>query len=177
MGSLYYDLKGILEGAGLTVVVNSINQGWERRARSSGGFSSPPLCVFWHHTASATSPNNDLSYMINGCPDAPVGNLLIDRDGICYPIAGGASNCAGKGDSMTFSRGTGNADNGNTWGFQIEVANNGVGGEWSAATVDSLIRASNALNGAVGNLVTDITGHAHYTTRKIDPATAAAVCT
>jgi hypothetical protein len=118
--------------------------------------------------------------MINGCPDAPVGNLLIDRDGICYPIAGGASNCAGKGNQMSFSRGVGVANSGNTWGFQIECANDGVGGAWSQAIVDALFRASNALNQHVGNQPTDITSHAlgdgsGYTDRKIDPARSTSV--
>ena len=180
MGSLYYDLATILRNAGCTVNVNEWNAGWERRARSSGGFSSPPLCVFWHHTASSTSVQNDLNYMIYGNQDAPVGNLLIDREGGCWPIAGGASNCAGKGNAMTFSRGTGAKDSGNTWGFQIEVQNNGVGEAWSEATVDAFFRASNALNAAVGNQPTDVTTHAlgdgtGYTDRKIDPAVASAV--
>ena len=180
MGSLYYDLVGILRGAGLRVEVPAVCQGWERRARSSGGFSSPPVCVFWHHTASNTSPGNDLAFMINGSSDAPVGNLLIDREGVCYPIAGGASNCAGKGGPMTFSRGTVALDSGNTRGFQIEVANAGTGQAWPEVQVDALILASNALNAAVGNLPTDITSHAlgagdGYTNRKIDPATAGAV--
>jgi hypothetical protein len=118
--------------------------------------------------------------MIVNCDDAPVGNLLIDRDGICYPIAGGASNCAGKGNQMSFSRGVGSANNGNVWGFQIECANNGVGEAWPEAQVDALYRASNALNAAVGNQPTDVTSHAlgdgtGYTDRKIDPATASAV--
>jgi hypothetical protein len=180
VGSLYYDLVGILQAAGLRVEVPAVCNGWERRARSSGGFSSPPLATFWHHTASKTSVANDLAYMINGCDDAPVGNLLLDRAGVFYPIAGGASNCAGKGNAMTFSRGTGAADNGNVWGFQIEVACDGVGEPYSQATVDALIAGSNALNAHVGNRPDDITTHAlgagdGYTSRKIDMATAAAV--
>lgn len=180
IGSLYYDLVGILRGAGCTVSENSITDGWERRARSSGGFSSPPLAVFWHHTASSASVQSDLSYMINGSSDAPVGNVLLDRSGCFWPIAGGASNCAGKGNAMTFSRGTGGANNGNCWGFQIEVANNGVGEAWPQAQIDAFFRGSNALNAFVGNQPADVTSHAlgagdGYTDRKIDPATAAAV--
>lgn len=180
MGTLYYDLVSILRNAGCTVQENSITNGWQRRARSSGGFSSPPICVFWHHTASQTSVNNDLNYQINGCPDKPVGNLLLDRDGIFWPIAGGASNCAGKGNQMQFSRGVGSANNGNVWGFQIECANNGVGEAWSEAMINAFFMGSNALNAFVGNQPSDITSHAlgkgnGYTNRKIDPATAGAV--
>jgi hypothetical protein len=181
MGDLYYDLVSILTAAGCQVQVPAVCAGWERRARSSGGFSSPPIAVFHHHTASQTSPANDLSYMIDGCPDAPVGNLLIDRAGDCFPIAAGASNCAGKGNQMTFSRGVGDANNGNCWAFQIECANAGTGVEpWPQVQVDALFRASNALNAYVGNQPSDITSHAlgkgnGYTDRKIDPATAGSV--
>lgn len=180
--NLYYDLVSILRGAGCTVNENSITAGWERRARSSGGFPAPPLAVFWHHTASSSSASveSDLNYMINVNDDAPVGNLLLDRDGCYWPIAGGASNCAGKGNQMSFSRGVGGSDSGNTWAWQIECQNNGVSEPWSQATIDALAAGSNALNAYVGNQPSDITSHAlgagnGYTDRKIDPATASAV--
>jgi hypothetical protein len=184
MSGLYYtDMLDVLRAAGVTCQESSTTNGWQKRARSSGGFPSPPLCVFWHHTASSTSPANDLSFMINGSSDAPVGNLLIDRDGVCWPIAAGASNCAGKGGPSSFSRGTIPADSGNTRGYQIEIANNGVGGRWPVAQVNAAFQASNALNARFGNLPTDIITHAlgagggaaGWTSRKIDPATAAAV--
>jgi hypothetical protein len=179
-GIYYAEMLDVLAAAGCSVRENATTDGWQNRARSSGGFPSPPLCVFWHHTASNTSPENDLSYMIDGCDDAPVGNLLIDRDGVCWPIAAGASNCAGKGGPATFSRGTVPADSGNTRGWQLEVANAGTGQSWPVAQVDAFFRASNALNAHVGNLPTDVITHAlgagdGYTSRKIDPATADAV--
>lgn len=181
MSGIYYtQMVDAARAAGLNVQVPSVCAGWERRARSSGGFPTPPLCVFWHHTASNTAPANDLSYMINGNPDAPVGNWLIDRAGICYPIAAGASNCAGKGGPSTFSRGTCPVDQGNTRGWQIEVANSGAGGaggDWSAATIDAFFALSGVLNGLAGNRPDDIISHAlgagdGYTNRKIDPARA-----
>ena len=174
--SLYYtDLIDVLQAAGVACQVSSVNAGWETRSRSSGGFPKAPLCVFWHHTASATSPANDLSYMVHGSPDAPVGNMLLDRDGIVWPVAAGASNCAGKGGPSAFSRGTIPVDSGNTYGWQIEAANNGVGEAWPQAQIDAYFKASNALNARFGNQPTDVIGHAHYTSRKIDPATAWAV--
>ena len=177
MSGLYYtDLLDILRGAGLTVQVASVNSGWETRSRSSGGFPSAPLCVFWHHTASSTSPENDLNYMINGSSDAPVGNMLIDRDGVCWPIAAGASNCAGKGGPASFSRGTIPADQGNTRGWQCEVANAGTGEPWPLAQLNAYFLASNAMNARFGNQPTDIITHNVWApTRKIDPATADAV--
>lgn len=179
-GIYYTDMVDVARAAGCIVQIPAVCNGWERRARSSGGFPSPPIAVWWHHTASNTTPANDLSYMINGNSDAPVGNWLIDRDGICYPIAAGASNCAGKGGPMTFSRGTCPQDQGNTNGWQIEVANDGVGGPWPQVQIDAFFRLSNALNARVDNQPSDITSHAlgkgnGYTNRKIDPATAAAV--
>lgn len=179
-GIYYTDMLDVLRAAGCAVAENASTAGWQSRARSSGGFADPPLGVFWHHTASSTSPANDLAYMCSGSDDAPIGNLYIDRDGVCWPIAAGASNCAGKGGPVTFSRGTIPLDAGNTRGWQIEVANNGVGERWPQAQIDAAFRASNALNAHVGNLVSDVVTHAlgvgdGWTDRKIDPATAAAV--
>lgn len=181
MSGIYYtDIDAVLRAAGLTVAENQYNAGWQTRARSSGGFPSPPLCVFWHHTASSTSIENDLAWQCGGCDDAPVGNMTIDRDGIVWIVAAGASNCAGKGGPASFSRGTIPADSGNTRGWNIEVANNGVGEPWPQAQIDAYFVASNALNAHFGNQPTDVISHAlgdgdGWTDRKIDPATADAV--
>jgi hypothetical protein len=175
-GIYYAELLDVLRAAGCQVAESAVTAGWQTRARSSGGFPAPPLAVWWHHTASATTPANDLGYMIDGSDDAPVGNLLLDRAGCYWPVAAGASNCAGKGGPATFSRGTVPADSGNTHGFQIEVANNGVGERWPQAQVDAFFAGSNALNAHVGNVPTDVITHNVWApTRKIDPATAAAV--
>jgi hypothetical protein len=158
--------------------VNDINEGWERRSRSSGGFDaiSAILGVMWHHTASSASVNSDLGYMINGSPDRPVGNVLLDRDGIFWPVAGGAANTSGKGGPSVFSRGTCPLDKGNTTLFSIEIANNGVGERYSQAQIDAAFAGSNALNAHFGNQPTDVIPHSlaegtGYTSRKIDPAT------
>ena len=98
--------------------------------------------------------------------------MLLDRDGIVWPIAAGASNCAGKGGPSSFSRGTIPADQGNTRGWQIEAANNGLGEPWPTAQIDAYYAASNALNALFGNQPADLITHAGYTSRKIDPATA-----
>lgn len=177
MGDIYIDIVGILRGAGLAVEVNDINEGWERRSRSSGGFNAQPLGVQWHHTASSASVNSDLSYMINGSPDEPVGNVLLGRDGVYRPIAGGAANTSGKGGPNSFSRGTVAKDSGNTQLFSIEIANNGVGEAYPQVQIDAAFAGSNALNAAFGNQPSDVITHAlgagdGYTDRKIDPATA-----
>lgn len=177
MSGIYYvEMLDVLRAAGCAVAENATTQGWQSRARSSGGFPSAPLAVWHHHTASNTTPGNDLSWMIDGCDDAPVGNLLLDRDGCYWPVAAGASNCAGKGGPATFSRGTVPLDSGNTRGFQIECASNGVGGAWPQVQIDALFAGSNALNAMVGNRPDDIISHHHWAPdRKIDPATADAV--
>ena len=177
MGAIYYDLLiEALQEAGVRCSVNDINEGWERRSRSSGGFSAPPLGVCWHHTASAASVNSDLSYMINSSPDKPIGNMLLDRDGIVWPIAAGCANTQGKGGPTEFSRGTVPLDQGNTTMWGIEAQNNGVGQAWPQAQIDSYFRCNEALAGLFGNQVTDCISHQGYApSRKIDPATTAAV--
>jgi hypothetical protein len=175
-GIYYTDLLDVLRAAGCQVAESSTTNGWQRRARSSGGFPAPPLGVQWHHTASSTSPANDLSYMINGNQDAPVGNLLLDRTGTFWPIAAGAANTAGKGGPLNMSRGQVKQDNANATTFAIEAANNGVGEAWPAVMIDAYFLGSNALNVRFGNLASDIFNHQTWApTRKIDPATAAAV--
>jgi len=175
-GIWYPEMLDVLRAAGCKVAENSTTAGWQTRSRSSGGFPAPPLGTWWHHTASSTSPANDLNYMINGSPDRPVGNLLLDRSGTFWPVAAGASNCAGKGGPWTFSRGTVPQDGGNTRGWQLEVANNGVGEPWPVEQIDAYFAGSAALNLYVGNLVTDVITHRAWAPdRKIDPATADAV--
>lgn len=177
MTGIYYpQLLDVLRAAGVTVAESETTAGWQTRARSSGGFPAPPLGVWWHHTASATSPANDLAWMIDGSDDAPIGNLLVDRTGTVWPIAAGASNCAGKGGPWAFSRGTCPADSGNTRGWQCEAANAGTGEPWPTVQVDAMFAVSNALNALCGNRPDDVVTHQAWAPdRKIDPATAAAV--
>jgi len=177
MGSIYLPLADIASDAGLVVKVTSTNAGWERRARSSGGFSAVPLGHMWHHAASSTSMSDEacVNYQVRGNPDNPVGNLTLGRNGDAWPIAGGASNCSGKGGPTKFSRGTCPTDGGNTTLVNTEVNNNGVGEPWSTKLIDAYFAWSNAINTYLGNLAADIVGHAHYTSRKVDPATADAV--
>jgi hypothetical protein len=177
MGSTYIrEMANVLRAAGVRVEVGSINAGWENRARGSGGFNGMPIGIVWHHTASSASVNSDLSYMIDGSPDEPIGNLLLDREGIVWPIAAGGANTQGKGGPAWFSRGTCPIDSGNSNLFGMEVANNGVGEQWPQAQIDAYFAASNALNAHFGNLPTDlITHHEWAEDRKIDPAKAQSV--
>lgn len=170
-------LADVLRAAGLPVVEC---QGWQTRARSSGGFPETPLGVQWHHTASQTTPENDTNYQIYGSDDAPIGNLTLMRDGSVWLVAAGAANTAGKGGPLTLSRGTIPVDSGNTRSVAMEVANSGTGEPWPEIQVNAYFIASNAINAQLGNLPTDVFTHSlgtggGWTDRKIDPATAAAV--
>jgi hypothetical protein len=181
MGKYYVtEVLEVLRRAGCVVGENEITNGWQSRSRSSGGFDAEPLGVVWHHTASSTSPRNDLDYMINGSPDKPVGNVLLDRTGTFWPVAAGCANTQGKGGPSKFSRGTCPLDQGNTHLWAFEIANNGVGEAWPQVQIDAAFQGSNALNAHWHNQLDDVITHAlgsgdGYTSRKIDPSTAAAV--
>jgi hypothetical protein len=176
---LYYvDTADWLRGVGLTVV--EVDSGWKTRARSSGGFSNPPLGIQWHHTASKASPESDYNWQAHNCDDAPVGNMTIMRDGSVWMIAAGAANTAGKGGPVAMSRGTVPVDSGNSTTWAIEVANNGVGEPWPVVQINAYFVASNEMNRRFGNQPTDVFTHAigegnGWTDRKVDPATANAV--
>ena len=176
--NLYYPWADIASDAGIVVKVTDTNAGWEHRARSSGGFPATPLGTMWHHAASSNNTSDEacVNYQVRGNPDNPVGNGTLGRNGDFWPIAGGASNCSGKGGPWPFSRGTCALDSGNTTLVNFEVNNDGVGGPWSVQLIDAYFKLSNAINAYLGNLATDVVGHHHYTpSRKIDPATAGAV--
>lgn len=175
MGARYLtDLAAVCRAAGLAVFEVD---GWQTRARSSGGYDGDrPWAIVWHHTASDTSPANDVAYIVAGSPDAPISNLYLARDGSVHVCAAGACNHAGKGGPAVMSAGTVPADQMNTHSIGIEAASDGVGGPWSVAQIDAYFTLSNALAAAYGMLPTDaITHNAWAPTRKIDPATAAAV--
>lgn len=175
MGDRYLtDLADVCRAVGLPVIEEA---GWQTRARGSGGYDGDrPWCVMWHHTASDTSPANDVNYIIHGCPDAPVANLYLSREGVVHVCAGGATNTNGKGGPLTLTRGTVPLDSMNTHAIGIEAANNGVGQPWPQVQIDAYFALSNALTAAYGLAPYDLATHAEWApSRKIDPATAAAV--
>lgn len=178
MGDLWYpQAADWLRAAGLTV---HETDGWETRARSSGGFNAPPLGVQWHHTAGNMNLDANLEWQTTGSEDAPIGNMLLWDDGAIYMVAAGAANTAGKGGPVTMSRGTVPKDSGNSTTWAIEAANNGSGQPWPQAQVDAYFVASNTLNAHFGNVAADVFTHKSYCDascpgRKVDPATAAAI--
>jgi hypothetical protein len=185
-GIYYVDAAEWLRAVGITVVEWSPygmpGDSWTRRARSSGGFAAPPLGIQWHHTASDTTPENDITWQTEGCDDAPVGNATIMRDGSVWMVAAGAANTAGKGGPLTLSRGTVPADGANSRTWAWEVANDGVGERWPAAQMATYFAATLELNRRFGNAPDDVFTHAigapecrGWTDRKIDPARADAI--
>ena len=168
------DLADVLRDAGLAVV--EVDD-WQYRARGSGGYASGrPWAVMWHHTASQTTPENDVSYICHGCPDAPVSNLYLARDGTVWVCAGGATNTNGKGGPVTVSRGVVPVDKMNEYAVSVEMANSGTGERWPQVQIDAAFTTSLAVARAYGLEPTDALTHYAWTPgRKIDPATADAV--
>jgi len=168
------ELADVLRAAGLDVVEVD---GWQTRARSSGGYDSGrPWLVMWHHTASQTSAENDVNYICHGSPDRPLANLYLDRAGTVHVCAAGATNTNGKGQAFPTSKGTVPADSMNTYAVGVEMANSGVGEAWPVEQVDAMFALSLALTNWLGLEPTDVGLHHSYVPdRKIDPATADAV--
>jgi N-acetylmuramoyl-L-alanine amidase len=174
-GTYLTGLADWLRAAGCVVVEYA---GWQSRARSSGGYATGrPWGVMWHHTASSTSPQNDADYMCNGSSDRPIANLLIARDGGIWILAAGCTNTNGKGGPWAWSRGTVPADSMNTYAVGIEIANAGTGSEpYPQAQIDAAFAASITICQRLGLADSDICQHWNWApSRKIDPATAAAV--
>ncbi len=175
MGSVYLtQLADWCRSAGLEVTEMD---GWQHRARSSGGYEpGRPWCVMVHHTASTTTPANDANYIAHNSPDAPLANILLDRFGLVWVCAGGATNTNGKGKATAFSKGSVPADSMNSYAVGIEMANSGVGEKWPQVQIDAMFKLINVLTGKLGLSEYDVCTHEAYAPdRKIDPATASAV--
>lgn len=165
-------LADALRDSGLEVVEY---QGWKTRSRVSGGFiDNRPFGVMVHHTASPKYYDGirDANHCAVGSDVAPICNLYIDRKGIVWVLAAGATNTNGKGRPIVFSKGTVPLDTMNTHAVGIECGNDGIGERWPQAQVDALIATANVVNARCGNLPSDVCTHHDYApTRKIDPAT------
>jgi len=175
MGTVYLSqLADWCRAAGLNV---REMDGWEHRARSSGGYEpGRPWAVMVHHTASDTTAENDANYITHNSPDAPLANILLDQSGTVWVCAGGATNTNGKGKAMAFEKGTVPADSMNSYAVGVEMANNGIGETWPQVQIDAMFTLVNMLTGRLGLSPYDVCSHQEYAPdRKIDPATAAAV--
>ena len=163
-----HDLADVCRGAGLTV---DEYPGWQTRSRSSGGYDKL-LAIQVHHTASSTSPANDMAYQWKNSGDRPIGAIYLARDGRVTVGAAGATNTSGKGGPMSTPGGTIPLNDANRYVLSIEAANNGVGETWPDVQLDAYRRLVRALADRYGLPIARGAVHAHHewTTRKIDPA-------
>jgi hypothetical protein len=169
MGARYLvDLADVCRSTGYPVVEVD---GWQSRARGSGGYDSgQPGHVLVHHTASGPSSDGwpDVNYMCFGHQDAPCGNLYIARGGDIYVMAAGAANTNGSGHDPC---GIVPDDGMNSRSIAIEAGNDGVGEPWPTAQQDSYATLVARLCETYGIGVDRV--HAHHEwapDRKIDPA-------
>lgn len=111
---------------------------WRTRGRPASTGQFDVAGVLCHHTASpaGTTPATDIRVILAGNSEAPgpISQLYIGRDAVCYLIAAGRANHAGKGRRPGLDVG-GCADM-NALTIGIEVGNNGVGERWSDAVTD-----------------------------------------
>jgi hypothetical protein len=170
-------MADILRAAGLSVTEQD---GWQNRARSSGGYTGGrPWAIMWHHAASApgASAESVAEYASYGSDVAPVCNLVLGRDGAVIVCAAGATNTNGTGGPFTTSQGVVAVDSMNTAAIGIEAVNTGVGEPWPQVQIDAYFTTTSALCAAYGlDPLTDVCTHAEWAPgRKIDPAVASAV--
>jgi N-acetylmuramoyl-L-alanine amidase len=158
------DLAAVLRQGGLDVVELD---GWTTRARGSGGYDQGrPTHVMVHHTASPPSSSGgpDAEYCAWGDDDAPLANLCLDRDGVWWVLAAGATNTNGKGGPIDGVP----ADSMNTYAIGVE-ANGGYGEAWPAVQTDAYTAGVAALCDRYG--CSHVRAHFEWAPdRKIDPA-------
>ena len=166
-GRYLTDLAAVLRAWGVTVEEDA---GWQTRARSSGGYASGrPTHVMIHHTASSTSPANDIAYIARNADAAPLANLYLARDGTVTVIAAGCTNTNGSGHD---SWGGGVPDDSmNTYAIGIEAANNGVGESWPQVQTDAYLAVVRALCVSYSIPFDHCRAHAEWAPgRKVDAA-------
>ena len=161
------DMADVLRAAGLRVMETP---DWKTRAYPKfGGYAQMPTHVMVHHTASKTTPANDLNYILTA-PLSPIGNLYLDRTGVVWMVAAGVACTNGKGSSAPWNGGV--PDNAmNHWSIAIEAANDGIGEPWPQAQTDAYLVLCAALCNAYRIPVDHVRAHWEWAPgRKIDPA-------
>ena len=166
MSTWLLNLPTWLREGGLTV---EEYPGWETRSRSSGGYDAV-WAIGVHHTASNTSPANDLAYMLKNADAKPIGALYLARDGVITVCAAGATNTQGKGGPYKTSKGTIPKDAGNRYMLSIEAANAGTGEQWPEVQQVAYAKMCHVLVTKLGLAWGDIVAHFEWTNRKYDPA-------
>lgn len=188
MGAIWaHALPGYLDRWGVRYI---LCPNWDVISRSSGGFDAM-LGVICHHDAIGPAAGED-TWRSSIPPrfggnraDGPVGNGCLDHDGVFRFWAAGASNTAGQGGPLLGSRGVIARDNANRTTFNIEARNNGQGEPWTpdqvavyprlvAAVLDWATHETPGVPLGPGDVWAHAAAGPGWTTRKIDPATAAA---
>lgn len=169
MGARYLtDLADVCRRTGRPVIEVD---GWQSRARGSGGYDSGrPTHVMVHHTASGPGSDGwpDVNYCTYNDDDAPLCNLYLDRAGAIYVCAAGATNTNGSGHDPC---GITSDDSMNSSAIGIEAGNDGVGEPWPGAQQDSYTALCAELCSAYGIGVAQVHAHAEWAPeRKVDPA-------
>lgn len=161
------NMDTVLRKVGLTVIETP---GWETRAYPKwGGYVTPPTHVMVHHTASQTSADNDVNYILNN-PLSPIGNIYLSRTGEVFLIAAGQAVTNGLGSSKPWNGDVPDNEM-NHYSIAIEAANNGKGEPWPKAQTDAYLLLCAALCKEYGIPVNHVRAHHEWApTRKIDPA-------
>lgn len=119
--------------------------GWEKRSRSSGGFESLRL-IGIHHTADGgASVASSLAWQYTNSPNRPIGNGLLDRNGVFHFGCAGASNTQGMGGPWWSPRGTVPLNDGNRHTFSIEASNKGTGEPWGTTQQNNYVKLCAAI--------------------------------
>lgn len=164
------DLADVLHSVGLKVAELP---GWQTASFPKWpGYTiaGTPSHVMVHHTASQTTPANDLHYITAVNPLHPITNLYLDRAGMFYVVAAGRVCTNGVGSSAAWAGGVPD-DQMNHYAISIEAANNGVGEPWPTAQTDAYVMGCATLCKHYGIPVAHVRAHAEWSPgRKIDPA-------
>jgi hypothetical protein len=124
-----------------------------------------------HHTASPPSADGDgdASYCAEGDEDAPLSNLLLDRTGLWWVLAAGATNTNGSGVDTW---GGGVPENSmNSYAIGIEAGNNGVGEAWPTAQQNAYVAGVKAMMAHYNIPAGHVRAHFEWAPdRKTDPA-------
>lgn len=156
--------------------------GWE----SHGGAADHGAVVF-HHTASSSScaPADDAAYCHHGSDDSPLYNVLCDRVGVAWILAGEKANSSGQISGVALNealsgaavmtpageRGLPDTTSANDRLWSIAGQNNGTGEDWTNATVEAMaVCASVALECLGLAHAGYVTTHRALTRRKVDPS-------
>jgi N-acetylmuramoyl-L-alanine amidase len=145
-------------------------EGWQSRARGSGGYSSgQPSHIMTHHTASGRSSDgwSDANYCTFGDDDAPLCNIYLSRVPEIFVCAAGGTNTNGTGHDPCGRIGD---DTMNSSAIGIEAGNDGVGEIWNERQQAAYVALVAELGAAYGIAPAQCHAHFEWTSRKIDCA-------